>query len=137
MKLAASVTERDVEQKRVLFYGARNDPDGKRLLAAVAGAIPEGSLEIYRDLGELSRGLRTPGRTGSVVIILASSQEELKDSHLLKDLLSDVPTILVVPDQDEATIQWAHQMIPRFISQKDSDFASLASVLERMLTTES
>jgi hypothetical protein len=52
-------------------------------------------------------------------------------------LLSDVPTILVVPDQDEATIQWAHQMIPRFISQKDSDFASLASVLERMLTTES
>lgn len=131
-----SVAEKDVNPKRLLFYAHRSDPDGKRLLMAVAAAIPEGSLEIYRDLEELSHGLRAPGRVGMVAVILAASVEELKDSFLLKDLLADVPMILVVPDQDVATIQWAHQMAPRFISQKDSDFSALAKVLEKMLVSE-
>ncbi len=128
--------EKTLSPKRLLFYAHKTDPDGKRLLMAVAGAMPEGSLEIYRDLEELSHGLRCPGRAGMVAVIFASSVEELKDSYLLKDLLADVPMILVVPDQDEATIQWAHQMAPRFISRKDSDFSALARVLEKMFVSE-
>ena len=122
--------------KRLLFYAHKNDPDGRRLVMAVAAAIPEGSLEIYRDLQELSRGLRTPGRAGSAAVIMASSAEELKDSFLLKDLLADIPMLLVVPDQEELTLQWAHQMMPRFISRKDSDFSSLTKVLEKMFLSE-
>jgi hypothetical protein len=125
-----------VSTKRLLFYAHKNDPDGRRLVMAVAAAIPEGSLEIYRDLNELSRGLRAPGRTGTAAVIMASSAEELKDSFLLKDLLADIPMLLVVPDQEETTLQWAHQMMPRFISRKDSDFSALSKVLEKMLLSE-
>lgn len=127
---------RVVSSKRLLFYAHKNDPDGKRLVMAVASAIPEGSLEIYRDLEELSRGLRAPGRAGSAAVIMASSAEELKDSFLLKDLLAGIPMLLVVPDQEEMTLQWAHQMTPRFISRKDSDFSALSKVLEKMFVSE-
>jgi len=124
--------ENVVSPKRLLFYGHKNDPDGKRLLAAIAGAIPEGNLEIYRDLSELALGLRAPGSGQVIAVLMASGRDELKDFFLLQGLLVNVQLILVVPGQDEETIQRAHQMMPRFLSQKDSDFVNLSKVLEKM-----
>ena len=124
--------EKEVSQKRLLFYGRKNDTDGKRLLAAIAGVIPDGKLEIYRDISELALGLRAPGRGQVIAVLMASGRDEFKDFSLVQDLLVNVPLILVVPDQDEETIQWAHQMTPRFLSQKDSDFVNLSKVLEKM-----
>jgi hypothetical protein len=63
---------------------------------------------------------------------MASGRDELKDFFLLQGLLVNVQLILVVPGQDEETIQRAHQMMPRFLSQKDSDFVNLSKVLEKM-----
>ena len=124
--------ENVVSPKRLLFYAPKNDPDGKRLLAAIAGVIPEGNLEIYRDLSELALGLRAPGSGQVTAVLMASGRDELKDFFLLQDLLVNVPLILVVPGRDQETIQWAHQMTPRFLSQKDSDFVNLSKVLEKM-----
>jgi len=121
-----------VSPKRLLFYGHKNDPDGKRLLATIAGVIPDGNLEIYRELSELAQGLRAPGRGQVIAVLMASGRDELKEFFLLQDLLAGVPLILVVPGQDEETIQRAHQMTPRFLSQKDSDFVNLSKVLEKM-----
>jgi len=121
-----------VSPKRLIFYGHKNDPDGKRLLTAITGVIPAGNLEIYRDLSELALGLRAPGSGQVIVVLMASGRDELKDFFLLQGLLVNVQLILVVPGQDEETIQWAHQMMPRFLSQKDSDFTNLSKVLEKM-----
>lgn len=130
--LAMSARERVVSSKRLLFYGHKDDADGKRLLAVIAGVIPDGMLEIYRDLSELTLGLRSPGSGQVIAVLMASERDELKDFFPLQGLLVNMPLILVVPGRDEETIQWAHQMMPRFLSQKDSDFVNLSKVLEKM-----
>jgi hypothetical protein len=130
--MAASLGKRIENPKRLLFYAHKDDADGKRLLAVIAGAIPGGNLEIYRNLTDLARGLRSPGSGQVIAVLMASRRDELKQFFLLQDLLANVPLILVVPGRDEETIQQAHQMMPRFLSQKDSDFANLSQVLEKM-----
>jgi len=122
-----------VNPRRLLLYADMSDPDGKRLLAAIAGAIPKESLKTFQELQELSLGLRAPGRENMIAVLFAAESEELQKIFQMRDLLADVPVILVIPNQNEATIHLAHQMAPRFMSQKGSDFSGLAKVLKKML----
>jgi hypothetical protein len=50
----------------------------------------------------------------------------------LRRLLTEIYVVLVLPDLGKDTIKIAHQLLPRFLSQKDSDFADLKVVLSRM-----
>ena len=51
-----------------------------------------------------------------------------------RELLTEIYIVLVIPDRKKTTIELAHLLLPRFLSQQASDFADLKIVLNKMYT---
>ena len=117
---------------QLLFYSSGNDQDAQRLEAAVHKVIPEGRIEHFTKLEVFGDRLRRPVEADSVAVLLTSTRDELEKLRLLRRLLTEIYVVLVLPDLLKGTIKIAHHLLPRFLSKKDSDFADLKVVLNRM-----
>jgi hypothetical protein len=117
---------------QLLYYSSGDDQDSKRLEAAVHNVIPERRIEHFKRLDDLRERLRMPVEPDSVAVLSASDLKELQQMQLLRALLPEIYVVLVLPDFKKSTIKLAHRLLPRFLSQKDSDFADLKVVVNRM-----
>lgn len=117
---------------QLLLYLSGDDENNKRLEAAVHNVIPAGRIEPFKRLDDFRERLRRPVEPDSIAVLSASNQEELRQMQLLRGLLPEIYVVLVIPDRGKSTIELAHHLLPRFLSQKDSDFADLEKVLTRM-----
>ena len=125
------VIERETAMQLLLYTG-REGENTKRLVAAVRKVIPKGRIETFKSLKDFGARLQTPVEPDSVAVLSASSQVELRQMQLLHGLLPEIYIVLVIPDRKKDTIELAHHLLPRFLSQEDSDFADLKMVLNRM-----
>jgi len=55
----------------------------------------------------------------------------------LKNLFGTLPIILILPDQQVATIRMGHLLQPRFLTFYDSDFNELTQVIKKIHNTAS
>ena len=117
---------------QLLFYSSGDDQNEKRLEAAVHNVIPESKIELFKRLDDFREILRRPIEQDSTAVLLASNREELQQMQLLRELLTEIYVILVIPDRKDSTIRLAHLLLPRFMSQKESDFTDLSKVLNKM-----
>jgi len=117
---------------QLLIFSDRGDKNGKRLEAAVHKVIPKGQIEHFQSLEDFRERLRKPVKPDSVAVLMASNREGLQQMQLLRGLLTEIYVVLVLPDLQKGTIRIAHHLLPRFLSQKDSDFADLKKVLNKM-----
>ena len=117
---------------QLLFYSSGVDEDSKRLEAAVHKVIPKGRIERFNQLDNFRERLRTIVEPDSVAVLSAPSRDELRKMKSFQRLLTEIYVILVIPDRGKGTIALAHRLLPRFLSQKDSDFAELKLVLAKM-----
>ena len=117
---------------QLLFYSSGDDQNTKRLEAAVHKVIPEGQIELFKKLDAFRERFRMPIEPDSIAVLSASNREELQRMQLLRGLLTKIYVILVVPDRKDSTIRLAHLLLPRFLSQKESDFTDLKIVLNKM-----
>lgn len=117
---------------QLLYYSSGVDDNAKRLKAAVHKIIPAGRIEHFTKLDDFRDRLRTIVEPDSVAVLSAPSRGELQKMQQFRKLLTEIYVILVLPDRGKGTIALAHHLLPRFMSQKDSDFADLKVVLNRM-----
>jgi len=117
---------------QLLYYSSGVDKNAKRLRAAVHKVIPKGRIEHFSKLTDFHDRLRTIVEPDSVAVLSAPNRGELQEMQLFRTLLTELYVILVLPDRGKGTIALAHHLLPRFLSQKDSDFADLKAVLNRM-----
>jgi len=117
---------------QLLYYSSGVDENAARLKAAVHKVIPAGRIEHFSKLDDLLARLRTIVEPDSVAVLSAPNRDELQKMQQFRKLLTEIYVILVLPDRGKGTIALAHQLLPRFLSQKDSDFAELKLVLARM-----
>jgi hypothetical protein len=117
---------------QLLYYSSGDDQNSRRLEAAVHKVVPEGQIELFKRLDDFRERLRMPIEPDSVTVLLASNREELQQMQLLRGLLTEIYVILVTPDRKDSTIKLAHLLLPRFLSRKESDFADLKKVLNKM-----
>ena len=73
-----------------------------------------------------------PIEPDSIAVLSASNRGELQQMQLLRELLTEIYVILVIPDRMKSTIELAHLLLPRFLSQIDSDFTDLSQVVNKM-----
>jgi len=125
------VAERETAMQLLLYTGG-GDENNKRLAAAVRQVIPKDRIEPFKSLKDFRARLQTPVEPDSVAVLSASSREELREMRLLHGLLPEIYVVLVIPDRKKGTIELAHHLLPRFLSQEDSDFADLQMVLNKM-----
>ncbi len=124
--------ETDKENIKLLLFEAIND-DSKRLQRMIQEIMPEDNLEIYRTISSLALRLRQPISETVIAILLAATKEDLMDIFFINDLLFNIPTLLILPDREEATIKKGHNLRPRYLSYIDSNFSDIAAVLSNML----
>ncbi len=117
---------------QLLYYSSGVDDNARRLKAAVHKVIPAGRIEHFAKLDDFRDRLRTIVEPDSVAVLSAPNRSELQKMQLFRKLLTEIYVILVLPDRGKGTIALAHRLLPRFLSQKDSDFADLKVVLNRM-----
>ena len=118
---------------KIMLYRSPSSEAGSRLFKAVSRVVNGNRLDLFQNLIELRNRLMTPGRPGSVAVIMAESKSELAELTSWKELLSTSSLLLIVPDEDEATIRQACSLYPRYLSYADGDFSDVASVLAKML----
>jgi len=120
---------------QLLFYSSEDDQNKKRLEAAVHQVIPESQIELFKRLDDFRERLRRPVEPDSIAVLSASDREELQQMQLLRGLLTEIYVVLVIPDRKKSTIELAHLLLPRFLSQKKDNFLDLSKVLHKMYRT--
>lgn len=117
----------------LLVYSPKTNEAEERLFRVVGLMLPENKFELYRSIDDLSQRLRQPVFNPRIAILLASSREDLQDILSIRELLDTTKIILILPDANPDTITKGHMLRPRFLSDCDSDFVDVASVLGRMI----
>ena len=130
-----SLLKEDKSPMKLLFYSSGDDQNKKRLEAAVHTVIPESQIECFKRLDDFRERLRTPMEPDSIAVLSASNRNELQQMQVLRGLLTEIYVVLVIPDRKKSTIELAHLLLPRFLSQKSDNFMDLSQVLNKMYWT--
>lgn len=119
----------------IIFFSTSCGAAEERLLQIIETMVSEKDIRIYRTIGSFSRGLRQPQNDTDIAILLVSSKVELNHLNLISlwNLLSDMKTIVILPDSNPDTVAKGHILRPRFLSYCDGDFQDVAAVLGRMI----
>ncbi|MBE3112182.1 MAG: hypothetical protein IMZ57_03850 [Acidobacteria bacterium] len=117
---------------QLLFYSSGDDRNDERLEAVIHQVIPGRKIELFKRLDNFRERLRRSIEPDSIAVLSASNREELRQMPLLRGLLPEIYVVLVLPDRKKSTIKLAHRLLPRFLSQKESDFMDLKIVLNKM-----
>jgi hypothetical protein len=124
-----------VNPMQLLLYSSGDDPNQKRLEAAVQTVIPESQIEVFKSLADFGERLRMPVEPDSIAVLSVSSRDELQRMQLFRALLTEIFIVLVVPDWEDGTIRLAHLLLPRFLSQQEDTFINLGKVLAKIYRT--
>ena len=87
---------------------------------------------FFKRLADFRQRLRMPVEPDSIAVLSASNRQELQQMQALRELLPEIYVILVIPDRKKSTIELAHLLLPRFLSQKDDDFTDLSKSSNKM-----
>jgi len=128
------VLKENLNPMQLLLYSSGNNQNSRRLEAAVHKVIPAGKIELFKRLDDFGERLRRPIEPNSIAVLSASIREELQQMQRFRELLTEIYIVLVIPDRKKTTIELAHLLLPRFLSQQASDFADLKIVLNKMYT---
>ena len=126
-------TKKGKVEMSLLFYATIRVEAEKRLYCTIERVVPKEKIEIYRSIGSLALRLGQPLDTSTIIIILAVNREELLNIFSIRDLLTDIRLILIIPDREKETLSKAHSLSPRFLSYIDDDFTDIVAVLDKML----
>jgi hypothetical protein len=102
----------------------------RREIAEALGGVDR--FETYRKMADFLARLRRHNRPGIMVLLLAN-QSDLVELGSQRELVSDVETILLLPDGAEQTVALAHSLRPNFLGSTDCDLDTVVSVLKRLV----
>jgi hypothetical protein len=106
---------------------------GNRLLESLRG-LPAGvSVEAFEIRAGFIRRLRQPKDDSSIAILFDPSRADLEELDRASQFFANVPLLLVLADQDAATMALALRLLPTFITYIDSDLSQILSVVSRLL----
>lgn len=117
---------------KVILYIPKNHVEGKKLQTVVEKLIPKHLLAVFNMITALSQGLRGP-LSDTILVLCPSCKEEVWELGALRELIRDVRTIMVLPDEERETVAIGHRFQPRFLTVPTPDFKDVSKVLSKML----
>ena len=120
---------------KILYYVKSITKSGRHVQQIIEAFVPDGKIEICRSIAGLSAKLRQPGLGFYIIVIQAADREDLDKLYDLRDLFSNLRTILILPDRHRGTISKGYKLYPRFLTFIDSDFKETKAVLGKLLET--
>lgn len=117
----------------VLFWKSNDNGASQALLSEIKNDMTEANLEILEGMDDLVQRLRRFGRHDIIAVLWINTKEELLDMLPIKDLLTGIRSILIVPDPNDETISRGHELMPRFVAFKDSNHQEITAILNKMI----
>ena len=117
----------------VLFYLPVTSELDARIQEVVEMVKPMAKTEVFRSIGDLSIRLCRPAGSSIIAVLLAGNKIDLVDFAFIRNLLSDTPIILILPDREESTAIIGYALVPRFLTYMDSNLMEVGAVLEKMI----
>jgi len=117
----------------ILIYAASADMAGKNLKGLLKTLAVKNQSETYLAIEALIKRLRKPLGQNFIGILIPGDQRELSNLISIRHLFRDIRIILVLPDNEEATISKGHCLRPRFLTYADSNFSDVIAVIENMM----
>jgi ATP-dependent 26S proteasome regulatory subunit len=117
----------------VLFYLPVTSEIDARIQEVVEMARSMAKTEVFRSIKDLSIRLCGPTGSPTIAVLLAGNKIDLVDFAFIRNLLSDTPIILVLPDREESTAIIGYALVPRFLTYMDSNLMEVGAVLEKMI----
>ena len=117
----------------IFYVPAAAAEAGKRLLRIVETLVPGERINIHRTIRGFTGRFRRPPEEPVIAVIFISIREELGGIIAMRDLLREIPLVLILPDNDKDTVAQAHSLRPRFLAYTDSDAREVSGVLSRMI----
>jgi hypothetical protein len=121
-----------IEAMQILLFA--RDGVGDHIRDAVMRIAPE--TKVCSAMGSLVSRIMNPSREPVVAVLIAGSRGEFDEIQLMKWLLHDICTILILPDRDMETVAAGYSLHPRFMGCLDDDADEIAATLCKMLTRE-
>jgi len=116
---------------RVLVYGKGS---AENVLAVVESVFSKENVEVCGDLQSLSVRLREPLEEPVLILLVPATPGDLQEILSIRQLLENVRTIVVAPNQETETVAMAHILRPRFLTYAGEDPRTLTSVLYKMIS---
>ena len=110
------------------------DGVGDHIRDAVIRTVPE--TEVCSAMDSLVSRLVNPSWEPVVAVLIAGSKSEFAEIQLMKRMMHDICTILILPDRDMETVAAGNDLHPRFMGCLDDDADEIAAVLCKILTRE-
>lgn len=122
---------------KILTYIPEHTDAGERFQKALEAMPPKAELIIVHTLKILEKQLCIPQISKpAIIILLAENTMMLRSLFDMKSLFQDIDIILILPDEAEETLCLGHQLYPRYISFKNSDFSDVLMVMKKMVQTK-
>jgi hypothetical protein len=116
----------------VVFVPSKNR-NTRRLFDAIEKLELDAGLELHQSAGSLFRRLCQPAREILAGVLVITRREDFDQIFVLRELLDDIPLIIVLPDGHDDLVPRAHLLRPRFVSFWDQSMREVPAVLARML----
>lgn len=120
------------EIMKMFFLGSLSCPTAIQVLAEIARSIPDENVEVFQTVAGLSKRLREMSAHPEIFVFVPVNQKELVELLGVQELLGAVPLILILPDQDQATVQYGHLLRPRFLTFGNSRLSDVGDVIGKL-----
>lgn len=117
----------------VVVYSGERPADIQQIESVVEKVAPEHRVSVCRDLHALRRSLYGSREHLRIAILNVADRKELEGLVLLREMLSGLRIVLIVPDQDQTTLSLAHRLQPRFLARADGDWDEIRMVLGKLI----
>jgi hypothetical protein len=121
----------------VIFYSSTIDEMTTEICKSLENSRHNVGLELHHSIGSLERRLRQPLNGIALVIQYVSTQDDLSATIALKEVLHDLPVILIMNKTGGEAMTKARLLRPRFIFGTDDNIEDMCLVFEKMLTRQS
>lgn len=110
---------------------AEQPPDAETLSSAVRKRIPDQRIQVHDTLSSLLDDLRKEHYRIEAAI-LSTNAGTLESLLAHRELLMDIPVILILSERDDDTITLAHKFYPRFVAHGETASEDVAAVFQKM-----
>jgi len=117
----------------LIFYASGKKGAARYLLALHRKFHPVHGGAFFHNIEALSVKITQSYSTPIIAVLLATDHNDLLDFISIKHLLSNIQTILILPDQEKKTINRACRLFPRYITYAGGDLEDVGAVLGTMI----
>jgi len=119
---------------KLLLFRRWRDEAGLDIESRVRSRFPDLAIEHYSALESLVARLRQPCTPSFVAaLLIAVNPGDVRDLAAWSPLFDGMKVLLVLPDEDAATVANGHRLKPSLMTCDDGGPAQICAVIERLL----